>query len=96
MTNSQNGVFGNIAAADVSTTIRARPELVIAGGAVIWARGRKHGDPTAGIRQQFTANHFDELEFVAPADASFSVGRVRYRGPARALRTDAHLFTFLR
>jgi hypothetical protein len=90
------GVFGNIAWADVLATIRALPQMVAPGGTVIWTRGRKEGDVTVAIRQAFEEVGFRQLAFVAPPDATFSVGAARYEGEPRRFEVDRHLFTFVR
>ncbi|MEU4239149.1 class I SAM-dependent methyltransferase [Actinoplanes sp. NPDC026619] len=84
------GVFGNIGDEDVRRTVAALPFLLVAGGIVIWTRGRGDSgpDPSAGIRALFAEHGFQELAFAAPADAGFRVGMHRIAGdPAR-------LFTF--
>ena len=90
------GIFGNIPAADVFTTIGALPQFCRAGATVLWSRGRRHKpDITAQIRSTFTDAGFVETAFHAPDDAMFQIGADRYEGPVQELRR-AHLFTFLR
>jgi hypothetical protein len=90
------GIFGNISATDVFTTIAALPQFCRPGATVLWSRGRRHKlDITAQIRSRFIDAGFLETAFHAPADANFQIGAGRYEGPAQELRR-AHLFTFLR
>ncbi|WP_306214759.1 class I SAM-dependent methyltransferase [Actinoplanes sp. RD1] len=82
------GVFGNISAADVETTVAALPALLMPGGHVIWTRGRGAGDvdPSQGVRDVFDRHGFEELAFVAPQDARFRVGLSRLVLPPRLFR----------
>jgi hypothetical protein len=97
------GVFGNISDADVEHCVRAAPALVRPGGTVVWTRGSpvpddpadRSGDPAEWVRGLFTAAGFEEVEFVAPADASYRVGVCRHRGPDHG-RAPRWSFSFLR
>jgi SAM-dependent methyltransferase len=75
------GIFGNISDADVDRCVSASRALVRPGGTVIWTRGsRTPDDPAERIRRLFVAAGFEELEFVAPEDASYRVGVCRRAG----------------
>jgi hypothetical protein len=78
------GVFGNVSIGDVRRTVAQLRSLVVAGGCVIWTRGRGAGptDPSLAVRHLFAANGFEEIRFVAPDDAGFRVGV--HRLPAAA------------
>lgn len=76
------GIFGNISDAHVDRCVSATRALVRPGGTVIWTRGsRTPDDPAERIRGLFDAAGFEEIEFVAPADASYRVGVCRHAGP---------------
>jgi hypothetical protein len=90
------GVFGNVSVGDVHATVTALPQLCAEGALVVWTRGRRGGDPTAGIRQWFTDTGFAEVGFTAPDDAEFSVGAHRLAAPPQPLVTGRRLFTFVR
>jgi hypothetical protein len=83
------GIFGNISDSDVERCVRAARALVRPGGTVIWTRGsgvsddpaQDERDPADWVRGLFTGAGFEELAFVAPADASYRVGMCRHAGP---------------
>jgi hypothetical protein len=74
------GVFGNISDADVRDTIGAVPQLCAPGARVIWTRHRQDPDLTPSIRAWFAEAGFEEVAFVAPDDAEWSVGVHHYPG----------------
>jgi hypothetical protein len=91
------GIFGNVSATDVLTTIDALPALLVAGGIVLWTRGRGSDpdDPSLPIRDAFAARGFRELAFTRPDDASYRVGMHRAdETQVRALQPGTRLFTF--
>lgn len=89
------GVFGNIAAADMARTIRALSSLSAPGAEVLWTRGRGPDDDlTPAIRRWFAAAGFEEQEFVAPADDSYSVGCHRLAVDPAPFDPGAALFRF--
>ena len=83
------GIFGNLSDADVEHCVEAARGLVRPGGTVIWTRGSRvpedrteqSGDPAEWVRGLFTAARFEEVAFVAPADASYRIGVCRHAGP---------------
>lgn len=93
------GVFGNVSDEDVRRTVAALPALLVAGGVVIWTRGRGDGDTDASedVRAWFEEHGFREMAFARPADARFRVGMHRLVAAAvpvqRLPRT--RLFTFV-
>jgi hypothetical protein len=88
------GVFGNIADADIRSTIAGLATMVSRGGAVLWTRHRRAPDITPSIREWFAQEGFEELSFI-PIDGSFgTVGRVRLRAPMRPAPRPARLFCF--
>lgn len=90
------GIFGNISDADVRTTIRAAPQLCAAGAEVVWTRHRGGSDLTPAIRGWFADAGFDEVAFVAPDTAGWSVGVHRLAGPPASLQPGQKWFSFLR
>jgi phosphoglycerate dehydrogenase-like enzyme len=90
------GVLGNMTDADVERTIRAMPQLVREGGALIWTRGRKPPDMTPKIRGWLADCGFAEISFTSPGPSQFSVGHHVLRRPPDPLELGAHWFTFTR
>jgi hypothetical protein len=90
------GVFGNIGDADVRRTVAALPTLLVAGGIVIWTRGRGDDgtDASQWIRTLFAEHGFTELSFTCPDDARFRVGMHRLAGTVRHGALSGRLFTF--
>lgn len=88
------GVFGNIPDIDIRATVVSLPMLCGPGAAVIWTRSRRPPDLTPTIRDWLTEAGFEEIDFVAPADELFAVGRNRWSGEAVELVRDRRLFTF--
>jgi predicted O-methyltransferase YrrM len=97
------GVFGNISDADVERCVDASRALVRPGGAVVWTRGSRvpddptdrRGDPAEWIRRLFRQAGYEEVAFIAPADASYRVGVVRQPSVADVELPD-RLFSFVR
>lgn len=90
------GVFGNVRDADVHRTIQALPALCSPDAVVIWTRHRKEPDLTGAIRTWLAQTRFDEIEFTAPAEVTFTVGCHRYRGDIEPWAMTGRLFTFFR
>lgn len=90
------GIFGNISDDDVRTTIAAAPQLCAPGAEVVWTRHRGEPDLTPSIRDWFAEAGFDEVSFVAPDAAEWSVGVNRLVGPPASLLRGSRWFTFLR
>ncbi|WP_127504095.1 class I SAM-dependent methyltransferase [Actinoplanes solisilvae] len=84
------GVFGNIPYEDTRRTIASLPSLLAPGGTVIWTRA---GD--SDVRELFGLNGFDELAFVAPADARFRVGVHRLSREPDPYASGVRLFRFV-
>ncbi len=91
------GIFGNISDADVETTIRSAPQLCAPSADVVWTRHRGGDtDLTPAIRAWFADAGFDEIAFVAPETAQWTVGVHRFSGPPVPLQLGQHWFTFFR
>lgn len=91
------GVFGNITVEHARQTIATLPNLLVAGGIVIWTRGRNDDgtDPSQLIRELFTEHGFTELSFTAPNDARFRVGTQRCDFAVEmALQPGKRMFNF--
>lgn len=88
------GVFGNVSAADIESTIGHLPELLGPGGTVVWTRHRRPPDLTPQVRRWFADAGFDEVGFDGPVGDRFSVGSHRLVAPPRPFDPGAHLFTF--
>ena len=89
------GVFGNVSASDISSTIEGLPGFCRPGAHVIWTRHRRPPDATPSIRAQFVARGFEEVEFVAPESTVTTIGHNRLEGPAAAFDPDGRLFDFV-
>jgi ubiquinone/menaquinone biosynthesis C-methylase UbiE len=89
------GVFGNISASDIESTIQALRGFCRPGGHVIWTRHRRQPDATPSIRAEFAASGFGEVEFVAPESTVMTVGHHRLEGPTTAFDPDRRLFDFV-
>lgn len=87
------GVFGNIAAADIATTIDQLGQLCAPQATVIWTRHRRAPDLVPRIRETFEHAGFGEVAF---ADAPpFGVGVNRLRVAPRPLQSGVKLFEFI-
>jgi len=96
------GIFGNISDSAVERCVSAAPAMVRRGGTVIWTRGcrvgrddpsERVGDPALWVRRLFAGAGFDEVAYVAPADASYRVGVHRlgvHRLGVHRLGVDRH------
>jgi hypothetical protein len=90
------GVFGNIVDEDIARTIAFFATMCSPDARVIWTRGRlPSNDFTPTIRAWFGNHDFNELAFVAPDDAMFSVGVHLFVGPRRETTPDRRLFSFV-
>lgn len=91
------GIFGNISLDDIRTTAHSLPMLCSPGATVIWTRYRRPGsDATPEIRGYFADAGFEEEEFSARDDETYSVGSHRLVAAARPLIAGQRLFTFIR
>jgi hypothetical protein len=90
------GIFGNVTDADVRTTIEAAPQLCAPGAEVVWTRHSGEPDLTSSIRRWFAGAGIEEVAFVAPDDAEWSVGVHRLATEPRPLERGQQWFTFLR
>lgn len=91
------GIFGNITDDDIERTIRAAPRLCAPGAEVVWTRLRTEDDDlTSTIRAWFTAAGFEEVAFVAPESAHWSVGVHRLSRAPAPLLPGERWFTFFR
>lgn len=90
------GIFGNVSDADVRTTVLATPQLCAPGAEVIWTRHHGEPDLTPSIRSWFAEAGFEEVAFVAPHEAQWSVGVHRLVEQPRPLEPGRRWFTFVR
>ena len=91
------GVFGNITAVELESTIGCLPELCAPGATVIWTRGRGPGDqdPRPGVRRWFREHGFEELFFQGEPE-EFGVGVHRLTAEPKPFDPGRKLFTFVR
>ena len=88
------GIFGNITASDIETTVATLPSLCAAGALVLWTRHRMPPDLTPAIRSWFREAGFREEAFDLSRDGFMSVGAHRLTGEPAALIQGHRLFTF--
>jgi hypothetical protein len=88
------GVFGNIAADDIQTTVAALPTLCAPGALVLWTRHRLPPDRTPAIRSWFDQAGFDEQAFDISPDGFMAVAAHRLVGAPGPLVPGTRLFTF--
>lgn len=88
------GVFGNIPDPDVFHTIETLPQLLTAGGRVIWTRSRRAPDLLPQIRRHVTDSGFAEQAFIASESELWSVGVNAFRGEPQRLQPEEKMFTF--
>ncbi|HEX3780056.1 MAG TPA: class I SAM-dependent methyltransferase family protein [Pseudonocardiaceae bacterium] len=89
------GIFGNITADDIQTTVAALPSLCAPGALVLWTRHRRSPDLTPAIRSWFAAAGFGEEAFDVSQDGFMSVGAHRLTGEPVPLVPGQRLFTFV-
>lgn len=94
------GIFGNISAADMRRTVATLPELLAAGGIVIWTRGTRNSgrDPSLDIRACLSEHGFTELSFTTTRDGVFRIGMHRLATEPAARRppqAGTRMFTFV-
>ena len=89
------GVFGNISAEDIASTIQAMTGFCAPGGHVVWTRHRRPPDATPAIRADFAAAGFTELAFEAPEGTVMTAGHHRLDGPAGPFDPEGRLFDFV-
>jgi hypothetical protein len=88
------GVFGNIAADDIQTTVAALPTLCAPAALVLWTRHRLPPDRTPAIRSWFHQAGFDEQAFDISPDGFMAVAAHRLVGAPGPLVPGTRLFTF--
>lgn len=89
------GVYGNVSDGDIARTVLETRTLAAPGAWVLWTRGRSPDDDvTPAIRRWYRAAGFAEHAFVAPPEASFSVGCNRLVVDPLPYVDGARLFTF--
>ena len=89
------GVFGNIHHETAESVIGSIPDLVNAGGYVIWTRGGSHPDRRPEIRSFFRAAGLEEISFTGDPEP-FGVGLNRVGAAARrAGALPGRLFSFV-
>lgn len=95
------GVFGNISADDIHTTIDALPSLLAPAGTVIWTRSRVWSlhpelpDLVPAIDGWFRDAGFERTWLSGP-EHRYGVGVHRLVAPPRAVVPGQRLFTFIR
>ncbi len=89
------GIFGNISAGHITSTIEALPSFCRPGAHVVWTRHRRPPDATPAIRSCFAAAGFTELAFVAPEGTVMTVGHHRYDGETTTFDPGRRLFDFV-
>ena len=89
------GVFGNISAHDITSTIEALPSFCRPGACVVWTRHRRPPDVTPAIRASFAGAGFTELAFEAPAGTVMTVGCHRFDGVPTPFDPARRLFDFV-
>jgi hypothetical protein len=89
------GVFGNVLAADVRSTVAELPHLCRTGASVIWTRHRHPPDLTPSIRRWFADCGFAEVGFDTESPFSFAVGTNVMVGEPRPFRPGRRLFDFI-
>jgi hypothetical protein len=87
------GVFGNIAAGDVASTIEQLGQLCAPQATVVWTRHRRAPDLVPQIRAAFERAGFAELAFEDAAP--FGVGSNRLQRAPEPLRLGVKLFDFI-
>ncbi|MCW3845318.1 class I SAM-dependent methyltransferase [Micromonospora yasonensis] len=88
------GVFGNIADADVRSTVRHCAALCATDGTVFWTRHRRAPDLVPAICEWFAEEGFAPVAVTSPADG-VGVGVHRRTGPPRPLESGATMFEFV-
>lgn len=91
------GVLGNITDEDLATTLGALPQLVAAGGVVIWSNGYDAARRAPRIRRLLADAGFAEVA-VDPFDWEDGalLGVARFEGRPEPLVPGRRLFTFVR
>ncbi|WP_049576428.1 class I SAM-dependent methyltransferase family protein [Streptomyces sp. SBT349] len=88
------GIFGNVVDGDVRRAIGFLPQLVTAGGTVIWTRHRKEPDLVPQICHWLEDEQGFERVWLSEPDAGFGVGVHRFAGEPRPLAPGERMFTF--
>ncbi|MFU8871187.1 class I SAM-dependent methyltransferase [Micromonospora sp. SL4-19] len=88
------GVFGNIAEADIRTTVRHCAALCATGGTVFWTRHRREPDLVPAICDWFAEEGFTPVAVSSPADG-VGVGVHRFTGAPRPLEPGVTMFEFV-
>lgn len=90
------GIFGNISAVDIRTTVLAVPAMLRTGGTVIWTRGCFDPDLRPSIRRWFIEAGIEETAWDAEPEG-FGVGAGRLtRDPSARPSIPGRLFTFIK
>lgn len=88
------GIFGNVAPADIATTVASVPALARPGAAVLWTRHRRHPDVTPWIRQRFHDAGCPAEDWVSSGPGGFALGLQRVGTGASTAPLPRRLFTF--
>ncbi|HEY7223190.1 MAG TPA: SAM-dependent methyltransferase [Micromonosporaceae bacterium] len=89
------GVFGNIAAADIATTIATCPQLCATGATVVWTRHRRDPDMFVKACEWFEAGGFERVWLSDPSIPN-GVGVHHFAGASRPLVPGQRMFRFIR
>lgn len=90
------GIFGNIVAAEIKSTIFDLRSFCAEGATVIWTRGRWEPDITPAMCDWFEQAGFTLVTLVPPpGPADFGTGVHRYPGPPRPLEPGRRMFHFV-
>ena len=91
------GVFGNVTAQDIRSTVATLRTLTAPEGFVVWTRGRKpEFDGSSEVRSWFGQEGFTERSFTAPSDARFRVGLNQLSAAgAHPFRSGVRMFSFV-
>jgi len=89
------GVFGNITADDIASTISHLPQLCAPAATVIWTRHRQPPDLSRYIRRTFEHHGFEEVYFDGDGSSPFGVGAHRLITPPQPFQEGIRLFEFM-
>jgi Putative methyltransferase len=90
------GVFGNVADADVKTTVEFMPALCAPGAWVIWTRVPRDDGIVDRIQDWFKDVGFEPRALVIGAGNLFGVGAVQFHGQPAEAHAGVRLFDFFR
>lgn len=89
------GIFGNITADDIRSTVASIPSMLAPGGVVIWTRGSDGDvDIRPEVRRWFVEAGLEEVAFYGDPE-TYGVGVARAGAAASPRPLPDHLFTFV-